>query len=138
MNYDEYTNGVNEIMNKHGFTLSMTKNNFRFLKDVVVADGFSEERSFSTMLTRQISPPIHSGEFFHYTRAADEILNSQTLRLTSIKKRLGEDELRDFLRDFGFEYPLEIDPQTNEPRFQKHNRVGFILHFFHRCVTRGL
>lgn len=49
-----------------------------------------------------MSPPIHSGEFFHYTSAAnaERILTSKSLRLTSIRERIGEGEISPFLLQF--------------------------------------
>ena len=70
-------------------------------------------------LTRAISPPILNGEFYHYTRfsAADEILNTKILRLTSLTKRVAENEIVQFLKDFNLVYPLSNDLDTSKPRY---------------------
>ena len=85
----------------------------------IVTDEF-REGIITDYLTREISPRIHNGEFYHYTRfsAADEILNTKILRLTSLTKRVAENEIVQFLKDLELYYPLSNDPTTGKPRYQ--------------------
>lgn len=84
----------------------------------VVIDTFNGGR-ISTHLTNQIYPPIHQGEFFHYTSisATQSILNSRKVRLNSIQNRIDEDEIREFLEKFDYDYPLGIDEASRKPRY---------------------
>ena len=84
----------------------------------IVTDHLKEKR-ITLRLTNAISPPIPKGEFYHYTSfsAADEILNTKILRLTSLTKRVAEDEIVQFLKEFNLVYPLSNDPKTGKPRY---------------------
>lgn len=118
MPYDEYIKALNELFDRHCLGINVTADDFLFLEEVVT-DEVSENRRLTVHLSSAISPPIHTGEFYHYTRrdATNAILGSKTLRLTSIEKRIAEDEIKVFLRKFGFSHPLSIDPDTSEPRY---------------------
>jgi hypothetical protein len=85
----------------------------------ILTDANSPSRAISRLLTGLLSAPIHSGIFYHYTRgqAAKTICTSQILRLTSISKRISEGEIEDFLKRFGFNFPLQIDPQSGKPNY---------------------
>lgn len=118
MTYTEYIVQLNSLLAAKGFDLVLTTDDFHFLSEVVT-DANTFERRLSTALTRALSPPIHSGEFYHYTSAPNEILASGTLRLTSITKRIGESEIQPFLKRFGFDYPQELIPGSTTPRYQE-------------------
>lgn len=119
MPHENYIAALNELFSRNGLQISITADDLQFLEEVVM-DANSEARPLTVALTSAISPAILSGEFFHYTRreAATAILSSQSLRMTSVEKRIEEDEIEGFLRKFGFNHPLSLDPDTNEARYR--------------------
>jgi hypothetical protein len=116
MTREEYTRGLNQILMNHGISLDVRVDDLSFTPQVVT-DARRDDAKISTALARHLSPPIHSGEFYHYTSVADLITVSNVLRLTSVKKRITEEEIAPFLNAFGFDYPLELDPTTTLPRY---------------------
>lgn len=120
MSHDRYIQKLNDLFARHDFGINVTAKDFLFL-DKVVTDKQSENCSVSSQLSSFISPPIYNGEFFHYTGrdATDAILDSRTLRLTSVAKRINEEEIEGFLREFGFTYPLSTDPITSKTKYRE-------------------
>lgn len=121
----QYLKRLNALFDEYEFGVTANSDDFSFLKDVVT-DDINGGR-ISTQLSRKIWPPLHQGEFYHYTTkaAAENILSSCSLRLTSLKKRIGEDEIREFLGKFNYHYPLEIDPETSRPRYVESLTQGY-------------
>lgn len=116
---EEYIAALNDLFARYGMGITVTANDFLFL-DEVVTDDINGDRQLTVALTSAISPAIHSGEFYHYTKreTATAILNSQRLRMTSVEKRIEEDEIEGFLWKFGFTHPLTLDFDTKEPRYK--------------------
>lgn len=117
----QYIAELNSLLAAKAVDLELTTDDFHFLSSVVT-DANTAGRRLSTALTRALSPPIHSGEFYHYTSSPNAILASNTLRLTSVKKRIAESELQPFLVKFGFDYPQELIPGSTTPRY--HESIG--------------
>ena len=117
MSYTKYIQAINDLLVQHDLDLSVTEEDIAFMPSIVT-DEF-REGIITDYLTRAISPPICNGEFYHYTRfsAADEILNTKILRLTSLTKRVAENEIVQFLKDFKLYYPLSNEPKTGKPRY---------------------
>ena len=120
MSYTNYIQAINDLLVRYNLDLDppVTEDDLAFLPSFVT-DEFRPERRITVRLTRAISPPIPKGEFYHYTGfpAADEILNTKILRLTSLMKRVEENEIVQFFEDFNLVYPLSNDPQTLKPRY---------------------
>jgi hypothetical protein len=112
----QYITDLNAILRNSGYGFKVSAGDFQFLGKVVVE---SSRYVFSRQITKPVWPPVSQGEFYHYTRkdAAESILQSQVLRLYSLRKRIAEGEISTFLERFHFAYPLEVDPITGEPRF---------------------
>jgi hypothetical protein len=119
MSKDQYIQELNLLFQRHRLKLEVTYSDLLFL-DGVVTDACTEGRPISTLLTSMFTPPIHGGEFYHYTRGdvANKILDSGILRLTTVRKRVTEHEISDFLRKFECDYPLGIEPGSNAPRYE--------------------
>ena len=117
MSYTKYIQAINDLLVQYNLDLSVTEEDIAFGPSIVT-DEFTEG-IITDHLTRAISPPILNGEFYHYTRfsAADEILNTKILRLTSLTKRVAENEIVQFLKDFNLVYPLSNDLDTSKPRY---------------------
>ena len=120
MSYTNYIQAINDLLVRYNLDLDppVTEDDLALLPSVVT-DEFRPERRITVRLTRAISPPIHNGEFYHYTSflAAKEILNTKILRLTSLTKRVAEDEIVQSLKEFNLVYPLSNDPKTGKPRY---------------------
>lgn len=115
----EYVDALNQLVQqRYQLPVHAAVDDIRVFAEFVT-DAFSDDRPISKALTSAIAAPIHRGEFYHYTRAAaaDSILRSQTLRLTSIQKRIGEEEISPFLLQFGYSYPLSLDENTGTARY---------------------
>ena len=126
MSYTNYIQAINDLLLRYNLDLDppVTEDDLGFrnpasAKLPVVTDDLTEKRRITARLTRAISPPIPKGEFYHYTSfsAAEEILNTKILRLTSLMKRVAENEIVQFLEDFNLVYPLSNDPETGKPRY---------------------
>lgn len=117
---DQYIHELNQLFERHGLDLEVTVSDLTFLSEVVM-DALKDKRHISSSLTKAISPPIHHGEFYHYTcgDAADKIFDSGVLRLTTVRKRIADGEIRSFLYRFGFDYPLKTATGESNPRFHE-------------------
>ncbi len=113
-----YIKKLNKILCKYNFGKTVTAEDFMFLSEIVTDDP--KGQTFSSHFTSKIWQRIGGGEFYHYApkHAALGILSSKALRLTSIQKRITEDEIKSFLEKFKYTYPLEIDTLTNKPKYQ--------------------
>lgn len=125
MSYTNYIQAINDLLVRYNLDLDppVTEDDLGFRNPVsaelpVVTDDLKERR-ITVRLTRAISPPIPKGEFYHYTSfsAAEEILNTKILRLTSLTKRVEENEIVQFFEDFNLVYPLSNDPKTLKPHY---------------------
>lgn len=117
MGHTQYTEELNRMFERRAVALRVSQADFTFASEYVT--DIHRERRISGFLTEQFSPPIHEGEFYHYTSAVglEKIITSNLLRLTSLQKRASEDEIKLFLRRFGYNYPLQTDPETKAPRY---------------------
>lgn len=118
----QYVQKLNLLLDKHDFGVSVSINDFSFIDASptgLVTDATKEGR-FSRQLISKIARPINTGTFYHYTSlsSASSILKNKNLRLYSIRKRIHEGELIEFLQQFDYEYPLQND-SNGEPRYKK-------------------
>ncbi len=118
MNKQLFITKLNRIFGDYDFGIQAEENDFSFLKEAIL-DTKGGGR-ISEHLNSLICPPIHELEFYHYTPfdAGQNILQTQKLRLTSVEKRLNDNEIHEFLNKFNYTYPLENDPDTNQPRYK--------------------
>ena len=118
MPHKKYIKELNDLFDRHHFGIQVSEEDLVFSNNFVT-DAVIGDRRFTEHLTSAISQPIYTGEFYHYTGrdATNAILRTKTLRLTSVEKRITEDEIRRFLEEFGFSYPLSLDPDTGQPRY---------------------
>jgi len=117
MNPAHYAEDLNRLFERREIDLRVAPSDFLFAPEYVT--DAHRDRRLSGFLTGKFSAPIHEGEFYHYTSAVglEKIIESNVLRLTSLQKRATEDEVKIFLRRFGYSYPLQTDPETNAPRY---------------------
>ena len=66
MSYTKYIQAINDLLVQYNLDLSVTEEDIAFGPSIVT-DEFTEG-IITDHLTRAISPPIHNGEFYHYTK----------------------------------------------------------------------
>lgn len=129
MNLKAYIFALNELLQSRGIIAEACPEDFHILSEVVI-EAFKSNRVISDALSTSVSPPIHNGTFYHYcdAKSAENILRTNNLHLTTIKKRIFQGEISTFLKLFEFDYPLENNPATGRPRFHEYiaNEIFYI------------
>jgi|AntRauTorcE11898_2_1112593.scaffolds.fasta_scaffold18000_1 hypothetical protein len=110
-------NSINEILSRHG--IQEISNRDIIVTDESVSDLVIPGKPLSNRIIDSLWSSIEEREVFHYTsqRGAENILNSNSLRLYSILKRYGEDEIESFYRNHNLTAYLRED-DNGDPLFK--------------------
>jgi hypothetical protein len=68
MKIEKFIASVNQLLKKSGLEISISKDDIR-VSESFITDAISGSK-LSSNLSSEISPPIHSGEYYHYTSGA--------------------------------------------------------------------
>ena len=126
----EILNRINRILLKHGIQKIC-------IRDIIVTDQSVSDlvipgNPLSNRIIDSLWTSIDELEVFHYTsqKSAEKILDSNSLRLYSIIKRYGEDEIESFCKNHNLTGYLK-ENENSEPFF----KINLMTNLFYSSFT---
>jgi hypothetical protein len=109
---------VNDVLARHAVAARIALGDL-VVTDTTISDLVVPDFPLSTAVEAHVFPSVASANVFHFTSraAAEEILNSNLLRLTNIEKRFADDEIRSFCEAHGLDGYLETD-SSGDPKYR--------------------